>query len=148
MFKDPLTQWDGLFPYDALAVAGITPESSMREILDVSFDLIAKRLMTQEIRKAWDELRLPQRRLVVDFFLYHVDLGAEIARSRETLESELERWAEKPDLSALLSINPEVLKEMEQEFTKIVAEPVDVPLISDFDERPLSLDIVPVEFDS
>ncbi|HSS52637.1 MAG TPA: hypothetical protein VLX28_27150 [Thermoanaerobaculia bacterium] len=73
MFKDPLLRWSGRFPYEVLAGAGVTPDSTIREILDASFDLMAQGRMTAETRQAWDELRLPSRRLVVDFFLYTAD---------------------------------------------------------------------------
>jgi hypothetical protein len=74
MFKDPLLRWSGPFPYDSLAPAGITPDSTTREILDASFDLMAQGRMTPEVRQAWDELRRIPQRLVVDFFLYPVDV--------------------------------------------------------------------------
>lgn len=83
MFKDPLLRWSGPFPYEALALAGITPDSTQRHILDASFDLMAEGLMTPERRQAWDELRLVSRRLVVDFFLYPVDLPAAADGDRE-----------------------------------------------------------------
>lgn len=70
--KDPLTQWDGPFPYDVLDTVGVGPDSSMSEVRDASFDLMA-RGMTQEERAAYDELRLVKNRLVIDFFLYRVD---------------------------------------------------------------------------
>lgn len=74
MLKDPLLRWSGPFPYDALAPAGITPDSTTREILDASFDLMVQGRMTPEVRQAWDELRRVPQRLVIDFFLYPVDL--------------------------------------------------------------------------
>ena len=89
MLKDPLLRWTGPFPYDALAPAGITPGSSQREILDASFVLMEKGLMTPEVRQAWDELRRVPRRLVVDFFLDPIDLPREIARARQVLDSDL-----------------------------------------------------------
>ena len=70
--RDPLFQWDGPFPYDVLAPVGITPASTMQQVNDAGFDLMAQR-MTPEARAAWDELRLAKRRLVVDFFLYQLD---------------------------------------------------------------------------
>ncbi len=78
VLKDPAIQWDGLFPYDVLAEVGITPDSSMEAIREASFDLMAQGKMTPEARQAWDELRLIPRRLFVDFFLYPIDLPAEI----------------------------------------------------------------------
>ena len=90
MLRDPLLHWSpGRFPYDELARAGITPDSTMREVLDASFDLMAQGAMTPEAREAWDELRRPARRLVVDFFLYPVDLPREIAQARQALDAEL-----------------------------------------------------------
>ena len=70
--KDPLFKWDGPFPYEVLASVGIAPTSTMQQINDASFDLMAKG-MSQEERTAWDELRLVKKRLVVDFFLYQSD---------------------------------------------------------------------------
>lgn len=69
MIIDPLTVWEDGFPYALLAGAGITPDSSMAEIKEASFTLM-KQGMTPEQRAAWDTLRFPERRLVVDFFLY------------------------------------------------------------------------------
>ena len=69
MYKDPLTEWEDGFPYDLLAPAGVTPESSMQEIRDSSFILMAQGEMTPQVRRAWDTLRQPDRRLVVDFFM-------------------------------------------------------------------------------
>jgi hypothetical protein len=69
MLKDPLTEWEDGFPYDLLVPAGITPESSMQEIQDASFTLLEQGAMTPQVRKAWDALRHPDRRLVVDFFM-------------------------------------------------------------------------------
>ena len=94
MLKDPLTQCDGPFPYDVLAAAGITPESSMKEVMEASFDLMSQGMMTPEVRRAWDELRLTPRRLFVDFFLYQVDLMAEIDQASEQLEQVLDDWAD------------------------------------------------------
>ena len=70
--KDPLLRWDGPFPYEALANVGITPTSTMQQINNAGFDLIAQG-MSQEERAAWDELRLIRKRLSVDFFLYQSD---------------------------------------------------------------------------
>ena len=147
MLKDPLTKWDGLFPYDALAGVGITPESSMREVMDASFDLMAQGLMTPEMRQAWDELRFTQRRLFVDFFLYQVDLPTEIDRVSEALEYALVDWTETPDLSPLLALAPGEFPHMEQDFREIPMEPVDIRLMPEFDrELPLpGADVV--EFD-
>lgn len=70
--KDPLLNWNGSFPYDVLSVVGIDPDSTMQQVNDASFDLMAGG-MSQEERAAWNELRLIDKRLVVDFFLYQTD---------------------------------------------------------------------------
>lgn len=134
MVKDPLTKWDGLFPYDALNAVGITPASSMKEIMDASFELMVQGLMTPEIRQAWDQLRFPEKRLFVDFFLYQVDLPAEIARLSEELADTALEEIETTDVSALLTIDPQALQGMEQDFRDIPLEPVEVPLLSEFDQ--------------
>lgn len=69
MHKDPLTQWEDGFPYDLLAPSGVGPSSTMRQIRDASFALMAQGAMTPQVRRAWDTLRRPERRLVVDFFM-------------------------------------------------------------------------------
>lgn len=70
MFKDARTGWEGGFPYDLLGPAGITPTSSLAAVRDVAFTLMASAPMTPDMRRAWDALRRPDRRLAVDFFLY------------------------------------------------------------------------------
>lgn len=78
MIKDPQTYWPDGFPYDVLAPAGITPDSSLKQIRDAPFDLMEQGSMTPEVRKAWDTLRHPAQRLMVDFFLYHSEAAAEL----------------------------------------------------------------------
>ncbi|MEW6733848.1 MAG: hypothetical protein AB1489_21155, partial [Acidobacteriota bacterium] len=73
MIKDPLTQWENdLFPYDALATVGITPQSSMKAVLEAAGDLIEGGLWSPDKRIAWDELRTVERRLWVDLFMYSI----------------------------------------------------------------------------
>ncbi|MGH3757672.1 hypothetical protein [Actinophytocola sp.] len=68
--KDPLTAWDGEFPYDVLAGSGITPESSHAEVQDAPFRLMRENRFTRDARVAWEELRHVERRLFVDLFVY------------------------------------------------------------------------------
>ncbi len=71
MLKDPDLHWEsGVYPYDALKEAAITPASSMRAVQDASYAMIEQGAWTAENRKAWDELRIVSQRLWVDFFLY------------------------------------------------------------------------------
>lgn len=69
--RDSLFNWKGPFPYDLLSRLNITPDSSIPEINDAGFDVLADG--TAEERDAWDELRLARRRLFIDFFLYQLD---------------------------------------------------------------------------
>jgi hypothetical protein len=69
MFLDSLVTWEDGFPYLVLAEAGITPASSIADVKEASFTLMS-RGMSPEQRAAWDALRFPERRLVIDFFLY------------------------------------------------------------------------------
>ncbi|MBW5424465.1 hypothetical protein GKQ77_23365 [Streptomyces sp. BG9H] len=78
MIKDPDASWEGPFPYDALAPAGVTPWTTHAEMRDVSFELLARHLMTPVTQQAWDELRGVRRRMLVDLLLYDVDLDAEL----------------------------------------------------------------------
>lgn len=68
--KDPLTEWDGPFPYDVFADIGISPDSPHKDVQDASFALLRENRLTPEARVAWDELRHIDRRLFVDLFLY------------------------------------------------------------------------------
>ena len=94
MVKDPLTKWDGPFPYDALASVGITPNSTMKEVMDASFELMAQGLMTPEVRAGWDKLRLKGNRLLVDFFLYQFDPQEKLNAAMERLNEPLTELTE------------------------------------------------------
>lgn len=85
MIKDPSASWDGPFPYDVLAPAGVTPWTIHADMRDVSFELLARHLMTPVTQQAWDELRTVRRRLLVDLLLYDVDLETELPLAAEEL---------------------------------------------------------------
>jgi hypothetical protein len=123
VIKDQLTVWSGQFPYDALAPAGITPQSSQAEVEDASFALMTKRMMNSTTQKAWDELRDPQRRLLVDMLLYNVDPAEEIGRARARLERELADTGEPPELAEALTVPAELLHELAAELTTVHLEP-------------------------
>ncbi|MFE0138184.1 hypothetical protein ACFWY6_42560 [Streptomyces sp. NPDC059037] len=75
MIKDPETNWDGgPFPYDALAEVGVTPWTTHAALQDISFELLARRLMTPVTQQAWDDLRSVRRRMLAELLLYDVDL--------------------------------------------------------------------------
>ena len=73
MYKDPDTTWEGEFPYDALAPAGITPHSSMRE-LRASKRYFTKNHQIGKVHRAYTVLKEVQGRLFVDFFLYRTGM--------------------------------------------------------------------------
>jgi hypothetical protein len=122
VIKDQLTVWNGQFPYDVLAPAGITPMSTQAEVEDASFTLMTKRMMNTTTQKAWDELRDPQRRLLVDILLYNVDPAEEIARARERIERELADPGEPPELAGALTVPAELLDELADELTTVHLE--------------------------
>lgn len=83
LLKDPCLPWTGDFPYTRLAerlrscgCRPVTPSSSGTEIKAAFFDLMEE-LPDASDRRAWDELRLVERRLIVDFFLYPMPEGDE-----------------------------------------------------------------------
>ncbi len=86
LLKDPRFHWSGIFPYDALEPAGVYSDSSLRDVLDASFELMTQGQMTPEVRQAWDDLRHPDRRLLLDFLLYDLDLEEELARIWRALD--------------------------------------------------------------
>jgi hypothetical protein len=69
--RDPLFNWTGSFPYDLLSRLNITPDSTIQEINEAGYDLLASG--TLEEQDAWNELRLVKRRLLIDFFLYQLN---------------------------------------------------------------------------
>ena len=73
MEKDPDMIWEGDFPYDVLAPAGITPDSRMSEVLD-SMSYFTRRREGGRAQTAWKTLRVVKERLFVDFFLYRTTL--------------------------------------------------------------------------
>ncbi|MEU5778055.1 hypothetical protein ABZ819_32735 [Streptomyces venezuelae] len=97
MIKDPSANGTGpsnLSPYELLAPAGVTPWTSHKDMQDVSFELLARHLMTPVTQEAWDELRSVRRRLLVDLMLYDVDLTAELPVAVEDIDRAL---AAEPD---------------------------------------------------
>jgi hypothetical protein len=69
MRKDPLTEWEEGFPYDLLAPVGVTPDSPMAVVREALFLLMARGTVPAADRQAWEALRRPERRRVVDFFM-------------------------------------------------------------------------------
>jgi hypothetical protein len=126
MFKDPLTVWSGRFPYDALAPAGITPDSPQDEVEDASFTLMTMGLMNPATQQAWHELRDLRRRMLVDFLLYDTD--SELRREGEKMGAEP---GEPPDVAAAaLTLAADELGELADELPEITLdppEPLEIP---------------------
>ncbi|MET8683037.1 hypothetical protein ABZV77_02390 [Streptomyces sp. NPDC004732] len=95
MIKDPSANGAGPSgparpsPYELLAPAGVTPWTSHKDMQDVSFELLARHLMTPVTQQAWDELRGVRRRLLVDLLHYDVDLAAELPSATEEIDRAL-----------------------------------------------------------
>ena len=89
---------NGGTPYELLSSAGITPESTMKEVQNAAYDLMERGQWTREARAAWDELRTVERRLWADLFLYPVtsdEIAAVIEELRSQGESAPEAQPEK-----------------------------------------------------
>lgn len=115
MWKDPLLNWPGGFPYDVLHEVSITPDSTMSEVLDASFELMAQGAMTEQARAAWDELRFVDRRQVVDFFLYQMAPASEIEADAAPWRAAMEREFRALDLA---SFDPGLTDDLPDELTR------------------------------
>ena len=129
MIKDPLTVWNGQYPYDALAVAGITPQSSQADVEQASFTLMATHTMNPTTQKAWHELRDIQRRLLADFLLYDIDPANDIGRAQERIRRELADHGEPPELTAAITIPAEILGGLADELSEVRLEPPPPPVV-------------------
>ncbi|MFE2942044.1 hypothetical protein ACFXKG_23790 [Streptomyces sp. NPDC059255] len=122
MIKDPLTEWDGPFPYDELTVAGVTPDTTHAAMADVSFDLMTRRLMNARTQNAWHELRDLRRRLLADVLLYDIDPAEEVARARAELVAERVAaggGGEPPEVARALSVPVEWLNALATELSAV-----------------------------
>jgi hypothetical protein len=146
VIRDPAARGNGAGPYDALAPAGITPHSSAAEVLDASFELMARGLMTPEVRQAWDELRAVERRLVVDFFYYEIDLETQIAAATRELERDLFAPSARGLDVPPLTVDVSDLASLREEVRDVVLPPVQIRPLREFDDPPLPGPEI-VEFD-
>jgi len=126
MIRDPLAKEPADFPYETLARVGITPQSTLLEVREASFELMAKGGMSADERRAWEVLRKLRRRLQVDFLIYRLDFETELVAARTTLEEAIRRWGEDADVTELLAIAASDLKAMEGDQRPLHAQPVAV----------------------
>lgn len=108
---DPHVPWDdGESPYRLLAArlaeGGLNPSVTNREVQDILFDLLGKPLSAAE-RRAWDELRLPQARLLVDFLHYTLEESRDDSLPVEAL-SRLPIPVETPSFDSFARITPDL----------------------------------------
>ncbi|MFH8610473.1 hypothetical protein ACH4D5_23620 [Streptomyces sp. NPDC018029] len=101
MIEDPSADGGGPSPYEVLAPAGVTPWTSHKDMQDVSFELLARHLMTPVTQQAWDELRGVRRRLLVDLFLYDVDPAAELPLALDDIDRALAAEPDTPPRDAV-----------------------------------------------
>jgi hypothetical protein len=132
VIKDPLTVWQGPFPYDVLAPAGVTPRMPHARMQDVSF-----------------ELRTVRRRLLVDLVLYPVDPANEIADARARVERELAEPGEPPEVAEALEFRAPPPEDWAEELGPLeLPEPQEVPSYAEFDSvTPSALVDRLIEFD-
>lgn len=123
MIKDPRTVWAGSFPYDVLAPAGITPNSTQAEVEDASFTLMRKGLMNPAAQRAWNELRDPARRMVVDLLLYDVDLDGEIAEALDRVRRMMADPDEPPGVADAVTVPAEFADGLAEELTDLNLAP-------------------------
>jgi hypothetical protein len=79
-FVDPALPWDGEFPYRVLERFGVAPDSPAEVVQDASFEMTAADMADAGVNLAWEQLRVPRRRLVSDFLCYHLPLEAPPSR--------------------------------------------------------------------
>lgn len=123
MLKDPLTAWDGPYPYDVLALVEVTPHHSHAEILDLSYELMERGLMTPLARIAWEELRRVERRLLADLLLYDLDPQTEVAAASAAIDAELRRPGPPQYAEEALELRPELLDELAGELRSVELDP-------------------------
>ncbi|MFD5749671.1 CHAT domain-containing protein [Streptomyces sp. NPDC127033] len=97
LLADPLAERDPGFPYRALDSAGITPGSPTDTVQNAAFMLMERGGMSWQERVAWNQLRWPAQRLLVDAFLYRLREPAALADRLGALEP-----AGRPELTARL----------------------------------------------
>lgn len=72
-------------PYDVLAPAGVTPQSSMREIRG-AIGYFTRKGAVETVQNAWNTLIVVEDRLLIDFFLYRDRSAAQEAAGEERHE--------------------------------------------------------------
>ncbi|GDY31982.1 CHAT domain-containing protein [Gandjariella thermophila] len=86
LVADPVALREETFPYRALLPAGVTPASATEIVKDAAYALMERGGMTWQERVAWDRLRTPAKRLLLDALLYRFRDAASLGRELNALE--------------------------------------------------------------
>ncbi len=110
LVADPVALREPTFPYLALSSAGVTPASPTEVVADAAFTLMERGGISWRERVAWDQLRTPAKRLLVDVRMYRlrepVALGQALATLDPATEPSSLSWlcARLPEDAPLLSL--------------------------------------------
>lgn len=95
LVADPVALRDPTFPYPALADAGVTPASPAEVVADLMFALMERGMVSWQERVAWEQLRVPAKRLLVDARMFRLRepdvLGQRLATLTPAEQSPLSR---------------------------------------------------------
>ncbi|HEX6352950.1 CHAT domain-containing protein [Actinophytocola sp.] len=86
LVADPMSLSDETFPYRALSSVGVTPASPTDLMQDAAYKLMERGGMSWQERVAWDQLRTPAKRMVVDAGLYRFHDPVALCRELDALE--------------------------------------------------------------
>ena len=96
LVADPVALREPTFPYLALGSADVTPASPTEVVTDAAFTLMERGGISWQERVAWDQLRTPAKRLLVDVRMYRLRepdaLGAALAVLDPATEPALLPW--------------------------------------------------------
>ncbi|GAA4232489.1 hypothetical protein GCM10022254_32480 [Actinomadura meridiana] len=83
---DPVALRESTFPYLALREAGITPASPTEVVADAAFTLMESGDISWRERVAWDQLRTPAKRLLLETRMYPLREPAALRRALAGLD--------------------------------------------------------------
>lgn len=86
LVADPVALREQTFPYRALRAAGVTPASPTETVKDATYLLMEQGGINWQERVAWDLLRTPAKRLLLDARLYRVRDCDALARELSALD--------------------------------------------------------------
>jgi hypothetical protein len=78
LLPDPWCTWPGGLPYAVMAEAGVGFHSSHAAVRDAFFDLMERGLVDDQVRAAYNQLKIIPRRLLVDSLMYDDQAAADL----------------------------------------------------------------------